>query len=137
MEQTPDTLTLLPSRTRRDHSRPFSFAAAERSHVVPGCVHCRCTEAAVANACGCIGGLSGEVSRACAPWESYRRGQGHELAIVTPPRTVRELADLIQGAANGSGLKYVVLIGDVGDVPTGYVDAKCTFRWGSEPTIAT
>jgi hypothetical protein len=34
-------------------------------------------------------------------------------------------------------LKYVVLIGDVRDVPTAYVDAKVNIRWGSEPTIAT
>ena len=79
----------------------------------------------------------GEYRAALAPWTSYRQGQGHELAMATPPSTARELADLIQRTANGGGLKYVVLVGDVRDVPTGYVDAKVNVRWGSEPTIAT
>lgn len=77
---------------------------------------------------------------ALAPWEAYRRGQGHEIAVIEPRGTAKELRAAIRRAATGGRLKFVLLIGDVDGappVPTAYVDAKINVRWGSEPTIAT
>ena len=78
-----------------------------------------------------------EFREALAPWESYRRDQGHVLAVIEPPSTAKELHAEIRRAAGDGRLKFVVLIGDVPAVPTGYVDARINVRWGSEPTIAT
>src|SRR3972149_3908586 len=78
-----------------------------------------------------------EWHEALMPWARYRREQGHELAVTRPPATAAELHDAIRRVAELGGLKYVVLIGDVADVPTHYVAARVNVRWGSEPTIAT
>jgi hypothetical protein len=78
-----------------------------------------------------------ECRAALAPWESHRREQGHDLAIMEPPATARELHAKIRDADDGGNLKYVVLVGDVAAVPTGYAEATINVRWGSEPTIAT
>ncbi len=78
-----------------------------------------------------------EFRAALAPWENYRREQGHLLAFVEPPATARELHAKIREAASAGNLKSVVLIGDVSTVPTGYAAAKINIHWGSEPTIAT
>jgi hypothetical protein len=89
---------------------------------------------------------------ALAPWERYRKSQGHELLEIEPPATSAELRTVIRQAAERNQLRYVVLVGDVrhpsGDsrtlvtdqhdaVPTCYVKAQVNVRWGSEPTIAT
>jgi len=74
---------------------------------------------------------------ALAPWESYRREQGHVLDVIPPPRTAKELQQAVREAARKRDLQFVVLIGDVDVVPTCYVDAKVNILWGSEPTIAT
>ncbi|MEX2092938.1 MAG: C25 family cysteine peptidase [Pirellulales bacterium] len=78
-----------------------------------------------------------EFRAALRPWESCRREQGHELSIVEPTTTARELHGKIQEVAREGNLKTVVLIGDVPTVPTGYAEAKVNIHWGSEPTIAT
>jgi Peptidase family C25 len=78
-----------------------------------------------------------EFRAALAPWAEYRRAQGHELVIVAPPGSAREVHALVRDAARAGGLKYVVLVGDVAEVPTDYAEAKVDVRWGSEPTIAT
>jgi hypothetical protein len=72
-----------------------------------------------------------------AQWDRYRRAQGHVLAVVSPPRTTTELQQLVRTAARNKGLKYLVLIGDVDAVPTGYAKAQVNILWGSDPTIAT
>jgi Peptidase family C25 len=72
-----------------------------------------------------------------ATWEAYRRLQGHEIAIVEPAATSRELQAQIRNAAKTAPLRFVVLVGDVADVPTCYAEAKVNILWGSEPTIAT
>jgi hypothetical protein len=74
---------------------------------------------------------------ALVPWTDYRQQQGHVLKVVEPPRTAGELHATIRSAAQSGPLKYVVLVGDVADVPTDYAEAKINVRWGSEPTIAT
>ena len=100
-----------------------------------------------------------EFRAALAPWESYRRSQGHELAVIEPPDSADRLRTQIRDVAHGGRLKFVVLIGDVPNsdaraehspnasltgrgnlaitVPTGYVEAKVNTRWGSEHSIAT
>jgi hypothetical protein len=78
-----------------------------------------------------------EYRAALAPWESFRRSQGHELRVVETAASVAAIQDEIRRTATGGALKHVVLVGDVSSVPTGYVDAKINIRWGSEPTIAT
>jgi len=78
-----------------------------------------------------------ELRAALAPWESYRRGQSHELEIIGSPATSDELHAAIRRAAGGGHLKFVVLVGDVPAIPTEYADAIINMRWGSEPTIAT
>ena len=65
-----------------------------------------------------------QVSGGMAPWANYRQGQGHELSVIEPPRSAQELHAAVRGAAQTGGLKYVVLVGDVGDVPTDYARAK-------------
>lgn len=89
---------------------------------------------------------------ALAPWENYRKSQGHELLTIEPPGTSAELRTAIRQAAESNSLRYVVLVGDVrhsradsmsiatdqqDTVPTGYIKAQVNVRWGSEPTIAT
>ena len=116
--------------------------------VVRGCgSRCRPGEC-----CRCARGLPSRISRALAPWESYRKNQGHELLTIEPPATSAELRTAIRQAAKSNQLRYVVLVGDVrhpnggsasvvtdqrDDVPTCYVKAQVNVRWGSEPTIAT
>jgi hypothetical protein len=78
-----------------------------------------------------------EFRAALAPWEVYRRGQGHELEFVDTPATADEIHAAIRQAAGGGLLRFVVLVGDVPAIPTEYAEAKINFRWGSEPTIAT
>ncbi len=78
-----------------------------------------------------------EYRAALAPWETYRRGQEHDLEFVDPPATADDLHAAIRQAAVGGQLKFVVLVGDVPAIPTEYAEAKINFRWGSEPTIAT
>ena len=90
-----------------------------------------------------------EFRSALAAWEAYRRGQGHEILIVAPPRDAADLKATIRRVARSGRLKYVVLIGDVpgaqvdppngrrAGIPTNYVRARINTRWGSEPTIAT
>ena len=46
-------------------------------------------------------------------WEEYRRGQGHEIAIVEPPDSAADLQATIRRVGGTGRLKYVVLIGDV------------------------
>jgi hypothetical protein len=89
--------------------------------------------------------------QALAPWEAYRRAQGHELLFVEPTATAAEQRAVVRQAAKNNQLSDILLIGDVprlsdssreaaGDsqvVPTWYVTAKVNIRWGSEPTIAT
>ena len=74
---------------------------------------------------------------ALAPWQSYRREQGHVLETIEPPASAVELHAAVREVAQAGSLKYVVLIGDVADVPTDYAEAKVNVHWGSEPTIAT
>lgn len=74
---------------------------------------------------------------ALAPWEEFRRNQGHSLQIVAPLSSAQELRQTVSAAARSTRLKYVVLVGDVDVVPTCYAEAKVNILWGSEPTIAT
>ncbi len=90
-----------------------------------------------------------EFRPALAAWEEYRRGQGHRILVVEPPRDAADLKDTIRRVAQTGTLKYLVLIGDVpgpkvdasigrrAGIPTNYVPARINTRWGSEPTIAS
>ena len=78
-----------------------------------------------------------EFRAALAPWETHRRSQGHVLEVVDPPATAAELHTAIRRAAGGGKLRFVVLVGDVQEVPTEYAEANINCRWGSEPMIAT
>ncbi len=90
-----------------------------------------------------------ELRPALAPWEAYRRGQGHVVRVVDAPPTVVGVESAITDAYRQGGLRYVVLVGDVaGDrqavssgtppvVPTQYRRAHVNVHWGSTPTIAT
>ncbi len=91
-----------------------------------------------------------EFRAALAPWEAYRRGQGHEIVVFDVPSDAAHLQATIRGVAQAGALKYVVLMGDVPangvdglptrssiTIPTNYIAAQVNKRWGSEPTIAT
>jgi hypothetical protein len=107
-----------------------------------------------------------EFRAALAPWETYRRSQGHELLVVEPPAAAAQLQATVRRVAQSGRLEYLVLIGDVASadaqrrdhvqknepsphpslkgrgigattVPTQYVRARVNTRWGSEPWIAT
>lgn len=89
-----------------------------------------------------------EFRPALAPWQEYRRWQGHEILVVEPPVSGAQLRATIGHIAKNGTLKYLVLIGDVPGapirpttnrttIPTNYVSAKINTRWGSEPTIAS
>src|SRR5262245_134717 len=89
-----------------------------------------------------------EFRGALAPWEAYRRQQGHEIAVIDPPASAAELRFTIRRVAALGRLKYVLLVGDVptgGDpaaarrltIPTNYLRATVNTRWGSEPQIAS
>jgi hypothetical protein len=78
-----------------------------------------------------------EFRAALAPWENFRRNQGHMLAVIEPPPAADQLQAEVRQFASAGRLKFVVLVGDVDVVPTGYADATVNVRWGSEPTIAS
>jgi hypothetical protein len=91
----------------------------------------------------------GEFRPALVEWETFRRAQGHELAIVDVPASASQLKATIRRANQTGSLKYVLLIGDepsVQDsravaaqvrVPTNYVPGKVNIRWGPEKEIAS
>src|SRR5690242_9654116 len=80
-------------------------------------------------------------------WEAFRRGQGHEFLVITPPATADELKATIRNRAKSAArLKYIVLIGDAptapdvrraypeiplvpDTVPTNYMPAKVNIHW--------
>jgi hypothetical protein len=82
-------------------------------------------------------------------WVDYRRGQGHQVAVLPPPATPSELQTAVRRAAKSGRLKCLVLIGDVpgtedaraagrnATIPTNYLPASVNTRWGSTPTVAT
>lgn len=90
-----------------------------------------------------------EFRAALAPWEAYRRSQGHRLSVVEPSADVAELQATVRRVARSGELKFLVLVGDVPTpqdesaahtsttVPTNYVRAHVNTQWGSEPWIAT
>lgn len=90
-----------------------------------------------------------EFRPALAPWESYRRAQGHQLLVIAPPADAAELQATIRRVAKSGRLRYLLLVGDVpaedasarlrqrNTVPMDYVRARINTRWGSEPLIAT
>jgi hypothetical protein len=90
-----------------------------------------------------------EFRPALANWETFRRDQGHKLAIVDVPASAEQLRAAIHRANQAGLLKYVVLIGDEPSardtdrrtarvtIPTNYVPAKVNARWGPEKEIAS
>jgi hypothetical protein len=90
-----------------------------------------------------------EFRPALVEWETYRRGQGHEILVVTPPTTAEQLRATIRNVGKSGALKYLLLIGDAPSVrpargentkatiPTNYLPAKVNVRWGSSTTIAS
>ncbi|MDZ7618712.1 MAG: C25 family cysteine peptidase [Patescibacteria group bacterium] len=86
---------------------------------------------------------------ALEPWVHYRRGQGHQVAMVAGNRSVPEIRGDLQALSQGGRLRHVLLVGDADPamysdpevlarcVPTGYAEAKVNVLWGSEPHIAT
>jgi hypothetical protein len=89
-----------------------------------------------------------EFRSALAPWEEYRRQQGHEILVLPPCDRPEQLGATIAHVAQAGTLKYLLLIGDVPGtatnaaqrqltVPTYYMPASVNTRWGSEPTIAS
>lgn len=91
-----------------------------------------------------------EFREALAPWEAYRRSQGHEILVVDVPTDAAQLQATICRVAERGGLKSLLLIGDVPSngpeneqaqsraaIPTNYLVAQVNKRWGSEATIAS
>jgi hypothetical protein len=89
-----------------------------------------------------------EFREALAPWVEYRRGQGHEIAVVAPSTGSAALKAQVKRLSAGGRLKCLVLVGDVADdnvlalakgaaIPTHHIKAKINTRWGSTPTIAS
>jgi hypothetical protein len=90
-----------------------------------------------------------ELQPALASWTAHRHSQGHDIAVITPPRTATELQSAIRRVGQSGRLRYLLLVGDVPhaalssdasdrtSVPTNYVDAKINIHWGSERTIAS
>jgi hypothetical protein len=90
-----------------------------------------------------------EFRPALVDWETFRRGQGHELTVVDVPATAVQLRAAIHRANQAGSLHYVVLIGDEPTardtdprtarvtIPTNYVPAKVNLRWGLEKEIAS
>ncbi len=76
------------------------------------------------------------------PWVDHRRQQGHVVRIVSSTGKAESVRHRIREVGKAGGLRFVVLIGDVGTnparcVPTHHAKAKVNVRWGSEPHIAT
>lgn len=83
---------------------------------------------------------------ALQPWLDYRRRQGHQIQVATPQTTAFGIKRQIAAfAATHANLQHLVLVGDAFDkttdaqffVPTEYVLAKATVKFGAEPEIAT
>jgi hypothetical protein len=89
-----------------------------------------------------------EFRPALAPWEDFRRAQGHEILVIDVPTGAAQVQKRIRDCARAGKLKYVLLIGDVPrnvngaassepTVPTHYLPAKSNSRWGSDRMIAS
>ncbi len=86
---------------------------------------------------------------ALVEWQEYRRSQGHEIQVISPPTSAARLRELVRQASGSGSLKYLLLIGDAPRVssggesrslnttPTNYLPAKVNVKWGSEPRIAS
>lgn len=91
----------------------------------------------------------GVFRRALQPWIDYRVQQGHRLSMVSAGLAPEEIRQQIRVAAEGGGLRFVVLVGDADPrlfhneavrarcVPTYYAEARVNVAWGSEPHIGT
>lgn len=78
-------------------------------------------------------------------WIDYRTDQGHSISVVAPASTPAKIKQQIQNAAQAGNLKWIFIVGDVGDrhaapgafVKTNFVAAEVNVKFGSDPEIAT
>jgi hypothetical protein len=102
--------------------------------------------------CGAMGAAAdtlvvcpAEFRAALAPWEAFRRSQGHKLAIIDVPRDSAAIRETVRSHAAKGRLKFLLLIGDApagssngGEtIPTNQVPARINARWGGRSTITT
>jgi len=70
-----------------------------------------------------------EFRPALKEWTAYREAQGHKITVRAPAQQILE--------TKRDGFDFILLLGDVKQVPCTYVDADIIRRWEREPKIAT
>lgn len=82
-----------------------------------------------------------QLQAAAQPWIDYRKSQGFQVSVISPPATAAELREQVREIARHQPLRYLVLIGDAGAgperVPTGSRASVVNRHFGSEPEIAS
>jgi len=77
-----------------------------------------------------------EFHEALQPWLAHRKKQGHEVAVVEPGKDPRAVVQATHKKSGGK-LRFVLLLGDVKQVPAQFFDATIIRKWERDPRIAT
>ncbi|MGH7162551.1 MAG: C25 family cysteine peptidase, partial [Planctomycetota bacterium] len=73
---------------------------------------------------------------ATAEWRAYREGQGHAVAVRGPGDDVGATVKAAH-AASGGALRFILLLGDTGQVPCAWFDAEIIQRYEDDPRAST
>jgi len=76
-----------------------------------------------------------EFEPALEAWRAHREAQGHVIAVARPPQKPSELVRRAY-AESGKKLKYVLLLGDVKQIPVAYEAGETIKVWERDPRIA-
>jgi len=73
---------------------------------------------------------------ALQPWIAHRSAQGHEIAIAEPGEDPRPVVQAVAKSSDGK-LRFVLLVGDVKQVPAHFYDAIVIKKWEKNPRVAS
>jgi len=77
-----------------------------------------------------------EFHEALRPWLAHREKQGHKVAVAEPGDDPRAVVKRVHKESGGK-LRFVLLLGDVKQVPAHYFDATIIKKWERDPRVAT
>jgi len=73
---------------------------------------------------------------ALKPWSAHRSKQGHKVALAEPGADPRVVVQRVHKESGGK-LRFVLLLGDVAQVPAHFFDATIIKKWERDPRVAT
>ena len=76
-----------------------------------------------------------EYHEALKPWIAHRTAQGHEVAVAEPGDDPRAVVQATHKRSGGK-LRFVVLVGDVRQVPHHSFEATIIKKWEKDPQVA-